>query len=166
MTDPDRFDRLPADGGDGPHGSEPTRESVIKYWEDRFDVDREGFEDHTFWEKGAGSVWTVTEDAPDPIAVESLGLRLLRTGGEHWKPTTNAVQRFGDTATRNVIELDRDQAAWFVAGETISIDWDGDWGFLIASTDIGGTAAVLGVGLYTYGELASNVPKSRRMGLR
>lgn len=163
MTDPDRFDRLPADGGDGPHGSEPTRESVLRYWEDRFGVDRQNFENHTFWEKGAGSVWSVTGDAPDPIAIESLGLRLLRTGGEHWKPTTNGVQRFGDTAISNVIELDRDQAARFVAGETLSIDWDGDWGFLIASTDLGGTAAVLGVGLYTYGELASNVPKSRRV---
>lgn len=165
MTDADRFDRLPVDGGDGPHGSEPTRDSVLNYWEERFDVHRQRFENHTFWEKGAGSVWTVTQDAPDPIAVESLGLRLLRTGGEHWKPTTNAVQRFGDTATRNVIELDRGQAARFVAGEAISIDWDGDWGFLIASTDLGGTSAVLGVGLYTYGELASNVPKSRRMDL-
>lgn len=162
MSDPDRYDRLPATG---PDGDEPTRTSVLEYFEDRFGIDPSTFGAHTFWEKGADSVWVVRGGEPDPIEVEALGLRLLRTGGRHWKPTTNGVQRFGGGATRNVIGLDHEAARRFVAGEDQALAWDGDWGYLIAATELGGEPAPLGIGLYTHGELASNVPKARRVEL-
>lgn len=165
MTDPDRYDRLPSAGGDGPDGDEPSRASVLDYFEQRFGLEPTVFEGHTFWEKGAGSVWIVAGDPPDPIEVEALGLRLLRTGGRHWKPTTDGAQRFGTDASRNVIELDRGAASRFVAGTDQAIDWDGEWGYLIAATEIGGEPVPLGVGLYIDGELASNVPKARRIEL-
>jgi len=163
VTESDRYDRLRQTGGDGPNGDEPTRESVLTFWTERFGVDPETFEGHTFWEKGAGSVWAVAGDAPEPIKIEALGVRLLRTRGDHWKPTTDGAQRFAGGATRNVIELDREQARSFVAGTDQAIDWAGDWGFLLATTPLGGKLTVLGIGLYTYGELASNVPKARRI---
>ena len=165
MTDPDRYDRLPGAGGDGVDGDEPSRASVLTYFEERFDIDPATFEDHTFWEKGAGSVWAVAGDAPNPIEVEALGLRLLRTGGRHWKPTTDGVQRFGADADRNVLELPRGRAARFVAGEDQDLDWDGDWGYLVVATDLGGVPAPLGVGLYLDGTLRSQIPKARRVAL-
>ncbi|MDZ7702814.1 MAG: hypothetical protein U5J98_12580 [Halobacteriales archaeon] len=165
MSGSDRYDRLPADGGDGPEGDEPTRRSVLGYFEGRFGIDPATFEGHTFWEKGAGSVWAVAGGAPDPIAVEALGLRLLRTGGRHWKPTTDGVQRFGADATRNAVELDRERARRFVAGEDQALDWDGDWGYLIVTTPLGGEPTPLGVGLFIDGTLRSQVAKARRREL-
>lgn len=155
---PGRFDRLPPTGD-----ARPTREAVVGFWADRYGLPEETFDGHTFWEKGADSVWAVAGDEEDPVSVETLGLRLLRTGGRHWKPTTNAVQRFGGRATRNVVTLDRSAARRFVRGEDQAVDWDGDWGYLIVATEIAGEEAPLGVGLFTHGELASTVPKARRV---
>ena len=92
-------------------------------------------------------------------------MTFLRTRQEHWKPTLEAVQRFGDRATRNVIHLDDAAARAFVAGRDQELDWDGDWGYLVVTHDIAGRVAPVGVGLYVYGELRSQVPKGRRRDL-
>ncbi len=168
-TDPDlrendsgRFDRLPATADEREVAGRATRAAVVDWYVDRFGIDRERFAAYTFWEKGAGKVWAFRGNAPDPVRVEALGITFLRTRQEHWKPTTDAVQRFAHDATRNVIDLDREQARRFVAGEDQEIDWDGDWGYLIAARETGGARASIGVGLYVYGELKSMVPKGRR----
>ena len=161
-NDPTTFDRLPATDDDREVDGRATRRAVVDFWDERFSVPPERFEPFTFWEKGAGKVWALAGDAPAPVAVEALGMTFLRTRQEHWKPTTDAVQRFGREATRNVIELTREQARTFVAGEEQDIDWDGDWGYLIAAHDLGGGREPIGVGLYTYGTLQSMVPKGRR----
>lgn len=161
-NDGSRFDRLPATADERTVPNRPTRAEVLDWWAERFGIGPETFDGHSFWMKGAGKVWVVHGDHPDPIEVEALGMTCLRTRGEHWKPTTDAVQRFGAEATRNVIHLDDEESAAFVAGESLDPEWDGDWGYLIATHDCGGRRAPLGVGLYTYGELESMVPKSRR----
>jgi NOL1/NOP2/fmu family ribosome biogenesis protein len=93
-------------------------------------------------------------------------MAVLRTRQEYWKPTTDAAQRFGGEATRNVLELDRERAARFVAGENQELAWDGDWGYVVVTTDIAGDRPPLGVGLYVYDELKSMVPKGRRRELK
>jgi NOL1/NOP2/fmu family ribosome biogenesis protein len=159
---PDRFDRLPATADERAVEGRATRREVLEFWDERFGVPPETFEGHTFWEKGAGKVWAYAGSAPDPVAVESLGMTLVRTRQEHWKPTTDAAQRFGVHATRNVVELPDEQARRFVRGEDQDLDWDGDWGYLVAARETAGEAAPLGVGLYLHGELRSVVPKGRR----
>jgi hypothetical protein len=42
------------------------------------------------------------------------------------------------------------------------VSWDGDPGYCIATHDIAGRPAPIGVGLWLEGELQSMVPKSRR----
>ena len=163
MNDGQRFDRLPATDDDrGEDEGRATREAVLDFWEGRFGVPRETFDDYTFWEKGAGKVWVFRGEVPSPIEIEALGMTFLRTRQEHWKPTTNAVQRFGRQATRNVVELDREQARAFASGEDQDLDWDGDWGYLVAAREVDGVAEPIGVGLYLYGELRSVVPKGRQ----
>jgi NOL1/NOP2/fmu family ribosome biogenesis protein len=161
-NDGQRFDRLPATAAEREDEGRPTRERVLEWWDERFGVAPETFEGHTFWEKGAGQLWAFADDAPDPFRVEGLGMKFLRARQEHWKPTTNAVQRFGREATRNVIELSPEQAARFVRGEDQELDWDGDWGYLIAAHDVAGEREPIGVGLFIRGELRSVVPKGRR----
>lgn len=157
-----RFDRVPPTGGDD---VTPGRDAILDWWDTRFGIAPSTFEDHTFWERGRGNIWCVRGDFPDPVRTEGLGMVAMRTRGRDWKPTTNAAQRFGDAATRNVIELSGAQMRRFVAGETQSLPWGGDWGYLLAAIHAGGMRAVLGVGQYIDGELRSVVPKGRRRQL-
>lgn len=161
----ERFDRLPATAADRTDPDRPTRKAVLDWWETRYGIPPTVFADYSFWERGRGKLWLVAGDAPDPIAIEGLGMTMLRTRGEHWKPTTNAVQRFGHHATRNVIELSPSAARRFIAGEDQERDWDGDWGYLIVAQSVAGDPVPLGVGLYVYGELRSMIAKGRRREL-
>ncbi len=67
---------------------------MLDFWADRFGVPSETCDGHSFWEKGNGKIWAFAADVPTPSPVEGLGLRILRARQEHWKPSTNAVQRF------------------------------------------------------------------------
>ncbi|QSG05341.1 DUF7122 family protein [Halapricum desulfuricans] len=157
-----RFDRLPATGGEREIEGRPTREEILAFWTERFGVPSEAFEAYTFWERGNGKIWAFAGELESPVDIEALGLSFMRTRQEHWKPTTEAVQRFGSRADRNVIRLDRAAAERFLAGEDQRLAWDGDWGYLIVTHDIAGGPEPIGVGLYVHGELRSQIPKGRR----
>jgi len=161
-----RFDRVPETAAERTVDGRATREEILTFWTDRYGIDPAVFSEHTFWERGAGKVWAFRGDLPSPAGIQGLGMTVLRTRQEHWKPTTEAAQRFGDRATRNHINLSRPAAAAFLAGEDQPVDWDGDWGYLFVSHDLAGGPAVLGVGLYVYDELRSMVPKGRQRDLR
>ena len=167
MTDNDgsRFDRLPAAAAERTVEGRATRREVVEWWSDRFGIPADAFDEHTFWEKGAGRVWALAAEVPSPVDAESLGLPVLRTRQEHWKPTTDGVQRFGHLATENVLCLDGAEAARFVDGRDQELAWDGDWGYLIVAHDLVDATEPIGVGLYLHGELRSMVPKGRRRQL-
>lgn len=151
------------------------REPVVEFWREEFGVPPETFDGYEFYSKGAKRVWAVRRDAVDALGgdenlgaidYESVGLPLMRVGGEHDKPTTDALQRFGGDATRNVAELDAEEAREFVHGETVETEFDEeedgvDLGYVVAKHD----GHVLGCGLYFPGELRSQVPKGRRVDL-
>ena len=158
----DRFDRLPQTESDRVVDGRASRQAVLDYFDDRFGIPPSTFDAHTFWEKGAGKIWVYAGESLDPVAIESLGMTCLRTRQQYWKPTTDFVQRFGRHATECVIELSPTQARTFITGEEQPIDWDGDWGYLIAAHDIAGECEPIGVGLYTHGTLQSMIPKGRR----
>jgi NOL1/NOP2/fmu family ribosome biogenesis protein len=67
--------------------------------------------------------------------------------------------------TRNVIDLDADRARRFLAGEDLTPEWDGDWGYLVVAHDVAGGREPIGVGLYVHDELRSVVPKGRRASI-
>ncbi|MFB6191777.1 MAG: hypothetical protein ABEI11_00470 [Haloarculaceae archaeon] len=164
-NDGDRFGRLPATDADREVAGRPTRDDVLGFWAERYGVDPATFEGYTFWEHGSGKIWAFHGDLPAPAEIEGLGMTFLRARREHWKPTTEAAQRFGRAATRNVVELDRERADRFVAGEDQPVEWDGDWGYLIVAHRIAGATEPIGVGLYIRGELRSQIPKGRRRSL-
>ncbi|QCC60562.1 hypothetical protein NP511_01030 [Natrinema thermotolerans] len=184
MSDNDgqRFDRLPATEAERDVEGRATREEVVDYFADRFGIPSETFDDYTFWEKGAGKIWLYGGEASTPLEIEAIGMTCLRTRQEHWKPTTDFVQRFGRAATDCVIDVEPAEARRFAAGEDQEIErWDGDWGYLIAAHDVGvgptdqpggdgepvdrGEREPIGVGLYVHGELRSMVPKGRQRDL-
>ena len=160
-----RVDRLPETSDDRTVEGRASREEVVGYFEERFAIPPETFDDHTFWEKGAGKIWVYAGESPSPVELEALGMTCLRTRQEHWKPTTDASQRFGRHARKNVIELSREEARRFADGGDQDLEWDGDWGYLIAAHEVAGELEPLGVGLYIHGELRSMVPKGRQRDL-
>jgi NOL1/NOP2/fmu family ribosome biogenesis protein len=164
-NDGDRFDRVPATDAEREVEDRPTRQEILDWWQERFGIEPDSFANHTFWERGTGKLWVFHGDVTTPIEIEGLGMTCLRTRGEHWKPTTSAVQRFGHHASKNVLPLSDEQAQTFVAGEDQELDWDGDWGYLIVAHEIAGETAPIGVGLYVHGELRSQIPKGRRRDL-
>jgi NOL1/NOP2/fmu family ribosome biogenesis protein len=164
-NDGSRFDRLPATADERIVEGRATRREVLDFWSERYGIAPETFENYSFWEKGAGKIWAFCGEMESPVEIEALGITFLRTRQEHWKPTTDAVQRFGRHAKKNVIELDGGEAWRFVAGEDQQVGWDGDWGYLIAAHTIAGEREPLGIGLFIDGELRSQVPKGRRREL-
>lgn len=160
-----RFGRLPETAVERTVEGRASREEVLEFFADRFAVPREMFDDYTFWEKGAGKIWIYRGEASTPLEIEAIGMTCLRTRQEHWKPTTDFVQRFGHHASECVIDLEREQARRFAAGEDQALAWDGDWGYLIAAHTVAGEREPLGVGLYVHGELRSMVPKGRQRDL-
>ncbi|ELY54119.1 hypothetical protein C491_20037 [Natronococcus amylolyticus DSM 10524] len=166
QNDGQRFGRLPTTAAERTVEGRASREEVVDYFADRFAIPPEAFDDYTFWEKGAGKIWIYGGDAPSPITIEAIGMTCLRTRQEHWKPTTDFVQRFGREAGECVIELESDEARAFAAGEDRELErWEGDWGYLIAAHRIAGALEPIGVGLYVHGELRSMVPKGRQREL-
>jgi NOL1/NOP2/fmu family ribosome biogenesis protein len=147
------------------------RERVVGFWSDEFGVPPRTFDGYAFYKKGAKKVWAVSretverlggDEVLDALEYETVGLPLMRVGGEHDKPTTDALQRFGDAATRKLVDLDADAARSFVRGETVKREYDvEDLGYVVVLYD----GEVLGCGLYFPGELRSQVPKGRRVGL-
>jgi NOL1/NOP2/fmu family ribosome biogenesis protein len=164
-NDGSRFDRLPRTAAERTVEGRATREGVLEFFAERFGVPPETFEAYSFWEKGAGKVWALAGSVPTPARVEALGTVVLRTRQEHWKPTTDGVQRFGRHATENVLVLDEPAASAFLAGEDQERDWGGDWGYLVVAHELAGDVEPIGVGLYVHGELQSMVPKGRRRTL-
>jgi len=162
-NDGDRFDRLPETETDRLVPGRATRTAVRDWWRDRYGI--EAFDNRTLWEKGAGKIWAFAGEAPDPIAVEALGLPVLRTRQRFWKPTTNAVQRFGRDATRNVITVDEPTARAFLAGADQSVAWDGEPGYLIVVHQCAGRTEPIGVGLWIDGILRSQIPAGRQREL-
>jgi NOL1/NOP2/fmu family ribosome biogenesis protein len=161
---PQRFDRVPATDADRSVPERPSRAAIVDWWADRFGVDPATWDAYTFWERGAGKIWALRDDhaLSTPTDVEGLGLTCVRTRQEHWKPTLEAAQRFGQDATGEVITLSRAEAEAFLAGHNQALDWDGDWGYLLVAHEVAGSREVIGVGLYLHGELRSQVPKGRR----
>lgn len=162
-----RFDRLPATEAEREGDRRPTRKAVLEFWDDRFDVPPKTFEEYTFWERGKGKIWIFNDEFEQetPVDIQGLGMSFMRTRREHWKPTSDAAQRFGKAATKNVIQLSRSEAEAFLAGHSQELDWDGDWGFLIATHELAGQTEPIGVGLYLHGELRSQIPKGRQRDL-
>ncbi|MFP8954307.1 hypothetical protein ACLI4Z_15270 [Natrialbaceae archaeon A-arb3/5] len=161
-NDGQRFDRLPATEADRTVEGRVSRQQVLDFFADRFGIPPETFDEYTFWEKGAGKIWVYAGEADSPTAIEAIGMTCLRTRQEHWKPTTDFVQRFGRHASECVIELDPEAARRFAAGEDQELAWDGDWGYLIAAHEIADELEPIGIGLYVHGELRSMVPKGRQ----
>ena len=92
----------------------PHAESVWTYLEDRFGIPRETFAEHRlWWRSGSGKVLWLAHCAVTPadgVALEWLGLPLMRQELPRGFPTNAFLRRFGGAATRNCFDEDWDTA--------------------------------------------------------
>lgn len=162
----EQFDRVSNTKAEKTVTGRPSRTEILAWWDDRFGIPSRVFDEYSFWEKGKGKIWIVNGDLDSPLRVQAIGMRCLRVRQQFWKPTTNAIQRFGGAATKNRIELSSQNAAKFVRGASITGEWDVDNGYVIVLRRMTDSPHPIGVGLFTRGELQSQIPKSRQRTLQ
>jgi NOL1/NOP2/fmu family ribosome biogenesis protein len=127
---------------------------------------RFGFPEGLFdgWElvEHEDDVFITTQEAYgfDRLKIVRKGIRLARVFAHGIKPTTNAMQVFGRSATRNIIALDVQQAHAFIQGAALPVESQAEPGFVIVMLD----GLPVGVGLFKQGVLKSQIPHSRRTG--
>ena len=158
-----QFERLPESADDRTVEGRASRVEVIDFFVDRFDIPSALFESYTFWEKGKGKIWALRGRIESPVAIEALGIHIIRTRQQFWKPTTDGIQLLGRHAQKNVLVVSPDVASNYWAGENQYVMGDVSDGYVIVAQRILDRAEPLGVGLYLDGELRSVVPKARQM---
>lgn len=142
--------------------ADERREEILDFWERKFGVPPTAFEDYRFVMKGENKVWVTDARPPDlDLEFEAVGLPFLRVNQEHPKPTTDALQRFGEHITKNAVDVTTGEARKFVSGDTVDREFEVDLGYVAVRFE----GEVLGCGLYFPGELRSQVPKGRRVDL-
>lgn len=104
--------------------SEIGGDEYVTWWRERFGLPGHGFADFRFFRRGKSTVWiaapgVVLPSSPD---VEGVGIPFVRLDTLQWKPTGVAVIEFGGEAVRNVIDVDADELAAFIAGEPIAVE--------------------------------------------
>jgi len=134
------------------------RGEVAEMMGSRFGIPPRAFEAVSFFRRGR-NIWAFSlADIPD-LDYEALGLRFISVRGRVPKPTTYALQLFGRFATKNAVHLSDGEARRFIAGERQQLSAPVEDGYVVVSY----RGDVLGCGLYSRGDLISQLPKERRI---
>jgi NOL1/NOP2/fmu family ribosome biogenesis protein len=137
---------------------EPERSAVLGYFTARFGVPLTVFTRYALLEHG--KAYMLVPDSPHlarlaTLKVHSIGLPVLRKMPRYLKPTTAALQRFGQQATRHTLELSVAQVAQLLREYAFPLQMDWQPGYVILCH----AGHVLGCGLYTPGRLRSQIPR-------
>lgn len=93
------------------------------------------------------------------LSIEGLGLSFARISGSI-KLTTNAIQLFGRYATKNILDLDTENALKYLRGLDISgLPMKDLYGYVIVRSG----KDYIGSGIYKDGYLKNQIPKQRRI---
>jgi len=97
------------------------------WWQERFAPAGDPFAGLRFYRRGKNNVWVGNVDLTGlaHTRLDAVGLHLLRIGRRMWKPTSAAIVAFGGGARRNLLEVEREEAAAFLAGRDLEVA-DGD----------------------------------------
>lgn len=138
----------------------PEAGALLEWLDRRFGLGPPTFAGHRFWHRpGAPAIWIADAACAPPAgpAVEALGMLVMRQPPPAGKPTSVFLQRFAAGATRNVYDLDDEQAARFLRGESQPVTpVDEGRGYCVVRW--GGR--VLGCGQAADGRLRCALPRS------
>jgi NOL1/NOP2/fmu family ribosome biogenesis protein len=132
---------------------------VLGYFEERFGIDLSAFDGFILFERPQ-AFWLLS-DSPHlrelaHLRIRTTGIPVLRKIQHRLKPTTSAIQIFGATAVRNVVDLRPEQVLHILKGGGMNLDLPLSSGYVILAQ---GTH-ILGCGLYTGTRLLSQIPRS------
>jgi len=93
------------------------------WWRERFAPRPDPFDSMRFYQRGRANIWVGTADIGglEATCMDAVGIHLLRIGRHMWKPTSTAIRTFGDVATINAVDLDKDEMRAFLAGSDLEI---------------------------------------------
>ncbi len=137
------------------------RGELLGYFTDRFGIGLSSFEGFRLLESRR-TYWLLTQsphvEKLKSLKVHTAGIPVLRKSKTYLKPTTAALQMFGFRASRNVVNLDRQQLDRLLTDNQISLSLSMTPGYVILAHH----RHILGCGLYIEGRLLSQIPRSYR----
>jgi NOL1/NOP2/fmu family ribosome biogenesis protein len=101
-------------------------DSWLEILEQRFGMPHQGFEGYRFFQRTARDLRVANRDHRPPHEPEpqSTGMVFMRAQSRFPKLTTAAAMIFGETATRNTVELDAEQIQSYVQREELRLRED------------------------------------------
>ena len=135
-------------------------QSLVPRWcDNHFGIDQGVFRDYRFWQRAGGrGIWITptTFELPADLDLAALGMLVMRKSPPKGKPTSVFLQRFGETAFRNVYVLSEEQALSFLKREPLAVQAvDDARGYALVRT----ANRVIGCGRIAGGQLHSEIPK-------
>lgn len=132
---------------------------VPRWCLNHFDIETKVFDGYTFWRRQSGqSIW-ITAPGFEPVnhpSIAALGMLVMRQFPPKGKPTSVFLQRFGQTASRNVYEVDEASVIPFLQRDTLNIEpIDDRKGYALVRT----RDRILGCGRIKGTTLVSEIPK-------
>ena len=141
-----------------------NRAEILKYMFVQFGIPGSVFNDYLFVYKN-NKIWICSKKLikfdPSDLDIHDVGM-LFAKKFDSIKPTTSAVQLFGRYATKNIIELNRQQTDLILKGYDIDIDSNHKSGYVILKNK----DDVIGIGLLNKNKLKNQIPKSKRIKSR
>lgn len=137
---------------------EPQRSAILEYFTVRFGIPLTSFADYALLERH--KTFVLAPNSPHlaglaSLKIHSLGLPVLRKIPPYLKPTTAALQRFGQQASQHILELSAVQIAQLLQEHELPLDSDWQPGYILLRY----AGHVLGCGLYLPGRLRSQLPR-------
>jgi len=137
-----------------------SEQTLVPEWcEWRFGLNPKVFRNYRFWTKAEkGDVW-IASAASTPLDVGKLaafGLLVMRRLPPRGKPTTIFLQRFGESANRNCIELGHGDLLTYMDRKAVSVTEDN---VTRGSCIVKAQGRVIGCGRWEDGKLINQWPK-------
>lgn len=140
------------------------REQVLDYFDLRFGLKRNIFDDFGFYSGPKGRVIVGPKQYDDRLSPDTAGLLIARVH-KSVKPTTNLLQIFGAKVTRNTITLSRSQTLKYLQGLDVKPGEDD----VIDATNgyvlLKYAGYALGCGLFQEGQVKNMLPRAKRIEL-
>ncbi len=137
-------------------------DSAKKFLRERFGIEIP--EDYALVDRG--DIWIVAPDLlsfEERIRVNRYGIRLIRVFKKGMKLTTSGAQVIGHLATRNVVHLEKwEDVVRLVEGGNVVGQFPVERGQVIVKYG----EDIIGIALYDGVKLKSQIPSSRRIGLK
>ena len=140
------------------------REEIIKTLKEIYGIDQKFFENKTFLysDKKQEKLWLCSGDIVDfdlkELKVDSIGILFLRNT-RFPKLTTNAVQLLRHRITKNIIEVNEEEAHNLIRGLDIKKEISPEHTTFVLKHK----NDYLGMGMYKDGKIKSLIPKARRI---